>query len=288
MARLSSQDSEAPEPSWPTRRHPNSDAPSSRCRAAGRTGRSSPSPRTSPAPGHAELVGVHVVEIDWTLPLDADIAGHDEEAQRVLDIAEATAEAAHYQLETVLLQARDVGAAIVDEATEREADLIICGLPFRRRFGGEFAVGPHHPVHPEERALRGLGHPRSDARGASMKAVIVGCGRVGAGLADELDRAGWQVLILDLTSAAFDRLPVDVRRHRPPRRRHRRGHPAPGRRRGRRPVPRPDRGRQPQRHGRAAGQSRRSAPAGRSPRSTTPSAPRRTPTWASRPCAART
>ena len=31
-----------------------------------------------------------------------------------------------------------------------------------------------------------------------MKAVIVGCGRVGAGLADELDRAGWQVLIIDL------------------------------------------------------------------------------------------
>jgi trk system potassium uptake protein TrkA len=41
-----------------------------------------------------------------------------------------------------------------------------------------------------------------------MKAVIVGCGRVGAGLADELDRAGWQVLILDLTTAAFDRLPT--------------------------------------------------------------------------------
>ena len=40
-----------------------------------------------------------------------------------------------------------------------------------------------------------------------MKAVIVGCGRVGAGLADELDRAGWQVLIIDVRSAAFDRLP---------------------------------------------------------------------------------
>jgi trk system potassium uptake protein TrkA len=40
-----------------------------------------------------------------------------------------------------------------------------------------------------------------------MKAVIVGCGRVGADLADELDRAGWQVLIIDRTSAAFDRLP---------------------------------------------------------------------------------
>jgi trk system potassium uptake protein TrkA len=40
-----------------------------------------------------------------------------------------------------------------------------------------------------------------------MKAVIVGCGRVGAGLADALDRAGWQVLIIDRTTAAFDRLP---------------------------------------------------------------------------------
>jgi trk system potassium uptake protein len=41
-----------------------------------------------------------------------------------------------------------------------------------------------------------------------MKAVIIGCGRVGAGLADDLDRAGWQVLILDLSTAAFDRLPA--------------------------------------------------------------------------------
>jgi nucleotide-binding universal stress UspA family protein len=90
---------------------------------------------------HAELVGVHVVEIDWTLPLDADVAGRSESAQRVLDIAETTAEASRYRLETVLLQARDVGAAIVDEASERSADMIICGLPFKRRFGGDFAIG---------------------------------------------------------------------------------------------------------------------------------------------------
>lgn len=94
---------------------------------------------------HAELVGVHVVEIDWTLPLDADVAGRSEDAQRVLDIAEATAEAGRYELETVLLQARDVGAAIVDEASERGADMIICGLPFKRRFGGDFAIGSTIP-----------------------------------------------------------------------------------------------------------------------------------------------
>ncbi len=44
-------------------------------------------------------------------------------------------------LEPVLLQARDVGAALVDEATERGADLLVVGLPYRQRFGGDFAIG---------------------------------------------------------------------------------------------------------------------------------------------------
>jgi nucleotide-binding universal stress UspA family protein len=92
-------------------------------------------------PVKAELVGVHVVEIDWTHPLDADIAGRSEEAQQILDLAEATAETSKYHLEPVLLQARDVGAALVDEASERAADVLICGLPYRRKFGGDFAVG---------------------------------------------------------------------------------------------------------------------------------------------------
>ena len=89
----------------------------------------------------ASLVAVHVVEIDWTLPLDADIAGRSEEVQRVLDIAEDVAEEHKQRLEPVLLQARDVGAAIVDEASAQEADLLVVGLPYRTRFGGEFAIG---------------------------------------------------------------------------------------------------------------------------------------------------
>ena len=82
-----------------------------------------------------------MVEIDWTLPLDADIAGRSEEVQRVLDSAEAIAEDSKIKLDPVLLQARDVGAAIVDEAVERDADLVVLGLPFRTRFGGDFAIG---------------------------------------------------------------------------------------------------------------------------------------------------
>ncbi len=92
-------------------------------------------------PSHGELIAVHVVELDWTMPLDADVAERSEEAQRVLDAAEAEAELRHCRLESVLVQARDVGAAIVDEAEAREADLIILGLPYRTRFGGDFAIG---------------------------------------------------------------------------------------------------------------------------------------------------
>jgi nucleotide-binding universal stress UspA family protein len=93
----------------------------------------------------AELIAVHVVEIDWTLPLDADIAGRSEEVQRVLDLAEVIAEHFKVRMEPVLLQARDVGAAIVDETTERGADLLVAGLPYRKRFGGEFAIGKTIP-----------------------------------------------------------------------------------------------------------------------------------------------
>lgn len=90
---------------------------------------------------NVDLIAVHVVEIDWTLPLDADVAGQSEEAQRVLDVAESVAEAAKARIEPVLLQARDVGAALVDEAVERGADLLVTGLPYRKRFGGDFAIG---------------------------------------------------------------------------------------------------------------------------------------------------
>lgn len=39
-----------------------------------------------------------------------------------------------------------------------------------------------------------------------MKTVIVGCGRVGAATAVALDRAGHEVVIIDRSSAAFDKL----------------------------------------------------------------------------------
>jgi trk system potassium uptake protein TrkA len=40
-----------------------------------------------------------------------------------------------------------------------------------------------------------------------VKIVIVGCGRVGASAADLYDRGGHEVIVLDSSTAAFDRLP---------------------------------------------------------------------------------
>ena len=44
-----------------------------------------------------------------------------------------------------------------------------------------------------------------------MKIVIVGCGRVGAAVAEAYDRSGHEVVILDVVTAAFDRLPTTFR-----------------------------------------------------------------------------
>ncbi len=87
------------------------------------------------------LVAVYVVEVDWRHDLDDDLEVEREAASRALDLAEGLAERAKVQLDTQLLQARDVGAALVDEAVSLGADAIVLGLPYRVRFGGDFAMG---------------------------------------------------------------------------------------------------------------------------------------------------
>jgi nucleotide-binding universal stress UspA family protein len=98
------------------------------------------------ARSHAtELVALHVVEVDWRHDLDDEIPGSREVASMVLDLAEGAAERAKLAIRTELLQARDVGAALVDEAVALEADVIVLGLPFRQRRGGDFALGSTIP-----------------------------------------------------------------------------------------------------------------------------------------------
>ena len=60
-------------------------------------------------------------------------------------MAEGIAEQYKVKLSGDLLQAREVAAALVDEAIEVGADAIIVGLPYRQRLGGDFAMGDAIP-----------------------------------------------------------------------------------------------------------------------------------------------
>ena len=47
-------------------------------------------------------------------------------------------------MEATLLQARDVGPAVVQEAVERGAELIVMQMPYKKRFGS-FTLGDTIP-----------------------------------------------------------------------------------------------------------------------------------------------
>ena len=83
---------------------------------------------------------VSVVAIKRVLPLDAEIDSEIRSAEDVLDSVESIAEAEDYEVEADVLQAREVGPAIVDEAVERGVDLILMGITYKRHFG-QFSLG---------------------------------------------------------------------------------------------------------------------------------------------------
>jgi nucleotide-binding universal stress UspA family protein len=83
---------------------------------------------------------VSVVAIKRALPLDAEIDSEIKKAEEILDKVERVAEEEDYEVETDVLQARDVGPAIVDEAVERGVSLILMGIKYKKSFG-QFSIG---------------------------------------------------------------------------------------------------------------------------------------------------
>lgn len=87
-----------------------------------------------------KVYAIYVIEVKRSLPLEAVIDPEMERGEAVLDQAERYAADADYEAETELLKAREVGPALVDAAVEKEADLIVMGISYKRRFG-EFSMG---------------------------------------------------------------------------------------------------------------------------------------------------
>lgn len=90
--------------------------------------------------GKAKVLAIHVIEIQRNLPLNAENDVQIQQGEAVLEHTEQIAHAAKGVIETELLQARVAGAALIDEATERNVDLIVMGVPYRKPLN-EFVLG---------------------------------------------------------------------------------------------------------------------------------------------------
>lgn len=91
-----------------------------------------------------KVFAIYVIEVQRTLPLDAEIGPEIEKGEKVLEAVERIAEEVDFNVDSELLQGREVGPALVDEAIERNIDLMIMGVPYKRRFG-EFDLGKTVP-----------------------------------------------------------------------------------------------------------------------------------------------
>jgi len=78
---------------------------------------------------------VHVIQVSRNLPLDAEIEDETAAGEKILASAEKIADVMDCDAETEILQAREVGPAIVDEAVERGVDMIVMGIDYKKRFG---------------------------------------------------------------------------------------------------------------------------------------------------------
>lgn len=84
---------------------------------------------------------LHVIEVPFDRQLDAEDDVSLSKANRVLDEADTFLRGHAITTRTSTVQARAAGAAIVDDAVEQGADLIIMALPYKKRFGGQWDAG---------------------------------------------------------------------------------------------------------------------------------------------------
>ncbi len=75
---------------------------------------------------------VYVIEVARHLPLEAELPEEIERSERIFAGAREAFRDRMSMIEFALLQARNAGATIVDEAVNIEADAIVLGIPEKR------------------------------------------------------------------------------------------------------------------------------------------------------------
>jgi APA family basic amino acid/polyamine antiporter len=95
----------------------------------------------------AQIIAFNVVEVPLDLPLDAELPGAEERANRELDEAVAIGDSYGLRVVGRLLRERSAGPAIVEEARRRNSEIIVMGAPRQELIAGQRAVFGHTVDH---------------------------------------------------------------------------------------------------------------------------------------------
>ena len=88
----------------------------------------------------AKIWVVYIIILKRSLPVDAEVDTEIKKGETILDHMETIAEQVDYPIETELLQSREAGPIIIDEAVDHNVDMIMMGIKYKRRLG-QFSLG---------------------------------------------------------------------------------------------------------------------------------------------------
>lgn len=95
-------------------------------------------------PVKGKLFAVYVITVDRSLPVDAEVGPAATKGEQILTNAEASVQLPRGDFEAQLLQARELGPAVVREAAERDVDAVVLGTSCPRDYG-RFSLGEDVP-----------------------------------------------------------------------------------------------------------------------------------------------
>ncbi|MDD4874036.1 MAG: universal stress protein [Dehalococcoidales bacterium] len=88
----------------------------------------------------SKIFAIHVIPIERSLPLDIEVTSKIGAAENILSNIENIVKEQGCTVETEMLQARDVGSAIIEQVKKHEADLVLVGISYKKHFG-QFCLG---------------------------------------------------------------------------------------------------------------------------------------------------
>ncbi|MGE3857323.1 MAG: universal stress protein [Dehalococcoidia bacterium] len=88
----------------------------------------------------ATVAALYVIEVPRSMALDAEMERELERGEQILARAERVASEHGVNVQADLVQARQAGHAVVDEAVDRGVDAIVLGVEYHRPLG-QFTLG---------------------------------------------------------------------------------------------------------------------------------------------------